>query len=138
MEFNYSSFRNREGTFYHPSIDVTFRYKSRSFPYQDTLVDTGADFVLLPLSIAEVLGAEPDFDSVAELDCACGGIFESYASRYPIEIIVDHDGFQPHRWETHVKFVKADVPALLGHRGFLDRFDATFCGKSRIMRLTAA
>jgi len=135
MEFEYSSFRNRDGTFFHPSINVTFKYQSRSFAYQDTLVDTGSDFVLLPLSIAEILGAEPDFDMATEMSCACGGKFKTYASRYPVEIIVDHKGFKPNAWQTHVKFVEAEVPALLGHRGFLDHFDATFFGRKHIMKL---
>jgi predicted aspartyl protease len=58
MEFDYSTYRNREGTFYRPSIDLTFKYKSASFPYKSALVDTGSDFILIPLSLAEVLGEE--------------------------------------------------------------------------------
>ena len=30
MEFEYSTYRNREGTFYHPCINLTFKYKSKS------------------------------------------------------------------------------------------------------------
>ena len=138
MEFEYSTYRNREGTFYHPCINLTFKYKSKSFPYQSAIVDTGSDFILLPLSIAEALGAEPDFESVTELSCACGGTFKSYASRYPIELSIDHAGFRPHTWQTHVKFVEPEVTVLLGHRGFLDRLDASFFGKRHMMKLTAS
>jgi len=135
MEFKYSSFRNREGTFYRPSINVTFKYKSKSFPYQDALVDTGSDFVLLPFSVAELLGIEPDFDSITEMLCACGGVFKTYSSRYPIEIVIDHRGFRPHSWQTHVKLVDAEITPLLGHRGFLDHVNATFYGKKHVMEL---
>ena len=138
MEFDYSVYRNREGIFYHPCINVTFKYKSSQFPYESAIVDTGSDFILLPLSIAEALGAEPDFESVVELNCACGDTFKSYSSRYPIEIIIDHKGFRPHRWLTHVKFVEPDVTVLLGRRGFLDRFNASFFGKRNVMGLTEA
>lgn len=135
MEFDYSTYRNREGTFYRPSIDLTFKYNLSSFPYKSALVDTGSDFVLLPLSIAEALGAEPDLESVVELNCACGSTFKSYSSRYPLEIIIDHHGFRPKSWQTHVKFVEAESTVLLGHRGFLDRFNATFYGKNHVMKL---
>lgn len=135
MEFEYSTYRNREGTFFHPCINLTFKYKSTSFPYESAIVDTGSDFILLPMSIAEVLGAEPDFESVTELNCACGSTFKSYTSRYPIQIVIDHPGFRPHSWGTFVKFVEPEVTVLLGHRGFLDRFDASFYGKRHRMKL---
>lgn len=135
MEFEYSTYRNREGVFYHPCINITFRYKSISFPYESAIVDTGSDFILLPLSIAEVLGVAPDFESVTELNCACGGQFKSYTSRHPIEIIVDHPGFRSHAWQTYVKFVEPEVTVLLGHRGFLDHFDVSFYGKRHRMKL---
>lgn len=136
MEFEYSTFRTRDGVFYRPTIDVTFRYRSKSFPYKAALVDTGSDFVMLPLSVAEALGAEPDLESVTVLDCACGGEFRSYVSRHPIEIVLDCEGFRTRSWQTHVRFVQAEVTVLLGHRGFLDRLDATFSGKHHMMKLS--
>lgn len=135
MEFDYAKYRNAAGTIYRPSINVTFAYKSSRFPYQDALVDTGSDFVLLPLSIAEVLGTEPDFDAASEMHCACGGTFQSYESRYPLDIIIDHPGFKPKKWLTHVQFVDAPITALLGQRGFLDHFNATFFSKRHVLRL---
>lgn len=135
MEFDYAKYETRAGAIYRPTLNVTFAYKSVFLPYNDALVDTGSDFVLLPLSIGEFLGAEPDFECVSEMNCACGGMFKAYESRYPIEIIIDHKGFTPKKWMTHVQFVDGPVPPLLGHRGFLDRFDATFSGKRRVMHL---
>ena len=136
MEFEYSTYRNRNGVFYHPSINVTFQYKAERLPYESALVDTGSDFVILPMEIAERIGAEPDLEQVTELNCACGGSFKSYTSRHPIKIIVDHEGFRPKHWETFVQFVDAKVTVLLGQRGFLDRLDATFYGKQHIMKLS--
>ena len=135
MELEYTTYRNREGTFYHPSIDVTFKYKSVRFPYKSALVDTGSDFVMLPLDIAEALGAKPDFDRTIELNCACGDSFNSYMSLHPLEIIVDHKGFRPTSWQTHVQFVDARVTVLLGNKGFLDYFDATFYGGRHVLNL---
>lgn len=135
MEFEYTTYSNRDGTFYRPSVDVTFRYQSRSFPYTSALVDTGSDFVMLPIEIAEALGAEPDLERKTELNCACGGAFTAYASRYPLEIVFDQEGFRPKSWKTPVQFVDAKVSVLLGHRGFLDRFDATFYGARHVMKL---
>ncbi|MCF7844825.1 MAG: retroviral-like aspartic protease family protein [Kiritimatiellales bacterium] len=116
-------------------MNVTFQYKKNRFPYQDALVDTGSDFVLLPFNIAEAIGAEPDFDDHTELNCACGDVIKAYGSRYPVEIIIDHAGFRPSNWQTHVRLVDANIVPLLGHRGFLNRFDATFYGKKHIMKL---
>tara|TARA_Y100000310_G_scaffold342151_1_gene444008 strand:+ start:2648 stop:3067 length:420 start_codon:yes stop_codon:yes gene_type:complete len=138
MEFKYSSFRNKDGRFYHPSIDVTFQYDQNRFPYEGALVDTGSDYLLLPMRIAEKISAEPDFDDVTEFNCACGGVFKAYKTRYPIEIIVDHKGFRPKSWLTHANIVDGEMTPLLGHRGFLDRFDATFYGKTHIMKLVEA
>lgn len=109
MDIEYTKYRNIDGTFYRPSINVTFKYKSQRFPYEAAIVDTGSDYVMLPLDIAEALGTEPDLDRVTELCCACGGTFKSYISRYPIEIIIDHKGFRPKSWQTHVQFVDAKV-----------------------------
>lgn len=136
MDIEYSKYRTRDGTFYRPTLDVIFRYKSAVLPYEAAIVDTGSDFIMLPLDIAEVLEAEPDFEQVTELHCACGGTFRGYASRYPIEIIIDQKGFRPVSWKTHVRFVEAKVSVLLGHRGFLDRFNATFHGKQHTMTLS--
>ena len=135
MEFDYSVYRNREGTFYRPCINLLFKYKTRSFPYESALIDTGSDFIMLPLSIAEALGAEPDFESVTELNCACGSTFKSFSSRYPLELCIDHKGFRPHSWLTHVKFIEPEVTVLLGHRGFLDRLNATFFGKQHVLKV---
>jgi hypothetical protein len=136
MEFEYITYRTRDGNFHRPAIDVTFSYRTRRFVYRQALVDTGSDYVLLPLSIAEELGAEPDFDSVAEVNCACGNAVKTYESRYPLEIIVNKKGFKPRKWSTHVRFVQGDTVVLLGHRGFLDRFDATFFSGRRMLRLS--
>lgn len=138
MEFEYSTYRTREGMFHHPCVNLTFRYKSASLPYESAIVDTGSDFILLPMSIAEVLGAEPDFESETELNCACGGTFKAYSSRYPIELMIDQRGFRSYSWQTHVKFVEPEVTVLLGYRGFLDRFNASFFGKRHTMKLEYA
>lgn len=98
-------------------------------------MDTGSDFVLLPFEIAEDIGCEPDLDDDLEMNCACGGTFQTYGSRYPIELIVDHPGFRPRSWQTHVRLVNAKVPPLLGQRGFLDRLDVTFRGKLHRMSI---
>ena len=135
MEFEYSSFRNVQGTFFRPTINVAFQYKETRFPYEEAIVDTGSDYVLLPMSIAEKIGAEPDFDFATEFNCACGGVFKGYASRHPIEIIVEHEGFRPRKWATPVQIIDANIAPLLRHRGFLDRFDAKFFGKRHIMEL---
>lgn len=133
MYIDYSVYRNRDGLFYRPSIDVMFTYTSKQFPYAAALVDTGSDFVMLPMAIAEILGIEPDLESATEMNCACGDTFKSFISRYPIEIAVDHQGLSTKPWKTFVQLVDANVPVLLGHRGFLDRFDVTFSSKRRRM-----
>jgi len=137
MELEYTKYQTKDGAFYRPSIDITFKYKSEHFPYASALIDTGSDMIMLPLGIAEVLGAEPDFERVTELQCACGGTFKSYASRLPLELIIDQKGFRSMSWQTHVQFVESNVTVLLGHRGFLDRFDITFYGKQHMMKITS-
>ncbi len=135
MEFEYAKIRTRAGNMYRPAVNVTLSYKGKSFPIQEALVDTGADFVILPLSIGKALGAEPDLEAVSEISCACGNAFNSYESRYPIEIAIDHNKYVSKKWLTHVQLVDADVTVLLGHRGFLDRFNATFFGGKHLMSL---
>ena len=135
MEFEYTKYRTKDGIFYRPTLDVFFEYKGKRMKYEEAIVDTGSDYVQLPLDLAEVLGAEPDFDDFSIVECACGDTYKSYASRYPLEIIIDHKGFRPLSWKLHVRFVDAKVVPLLGHRGFLSRFEATFDGKNHKMRL---
>ena len=135
MEFEYAKYQTRAGTIYRPAINILFTYKSRRFPYKDALVDTGSDFILLPISIAEILGVEPDLETISEINCACGHSFKSYESKYPLDLIVDRKGFMPKKWPTHVQFVDAEITPLLGFRGFLDKFDATFFSSRHVLRL---
>jgi len=138
MELEYSYYRNREGQFYRPTIEVTFKYGSKEFRAEEVLVDTGSDFVIINTEIADQIGAIPDKEMAIEIDCVCGKKVHIYHSLHPIEIVLPYENLKPTSWKTPVKIVDADSAPLLGQRGFLNHFDVTFYGKRHVMKIVEA
>ncbi len=135
MLFDYSKYPTDLGYRYRPTVPITFCYKKERFPCEAALVDTGADNIILPLEIAEVLGLEPDLDNPVETNAAGGLKFNLYKSKYQVEIIFHPKGYSPQKWKTFVYFAENQATILLGHTGFLEKFNAEFRGKTKVLEL---
>ena len=84
------------------------------------LLDCGADFTLLPLSVAAATGIELDMDRAGTVGGIEGGSLVTYSGEAELEL---SDGVQSYRWPTTVRFAEGNN-MLLGHLGCLEFFTA--------------
>ena len=93
------------------------------------LLDTGADAIVLPRSIADAIGVELDEQVIWDIAGFAGQTASAVLGRVDIEI---SDGIDTLRWPAFVSVVHYDDPAeqpvLLGRTGFLQFFNAEFRG----------
>jgi hypothetical protein len=101
------------------------------------LIDTGADHTLLPLSLAEVVGAELFHGDRDAARGVSGAEISVIPGRVQLELISDDGSYQ---WTAVIGFADFVSPeeecSLLGHAGCLEFFTATFDGIARIFELT--
>lgn len=102
----------------------------------ECLVDTGADFTLLPRSLADELNIPVDESHSQSIYGIGGAPLPAVRGEIDLELI---DQIEVYRWITTVWFISFPSPAeqevLLGHWGFLDYFTATFDGQRRELEL---
>jgi hypothetical protein len=95
------------------------------------LVDTGADFTLLPLAIADLLGIEVEAAGGVPISSAGGGVFTARPSKHKVRYTIEKPGFRPISSEGRVYFPKDEPVVLLGHEQCLEYFDPTFMGPEK-------
>jgi hypothetical protein len=85
------------------------------------LIDSGADHIIMPAAIAEVLGIDRD---------TCPRRAVMGVTMEPIDGFVSTLTFQikdqAERFDAPVVFIDADVPVLLGREGFFDEYRIKF------------
>ncbi|KKU15529.1 MAG: hypothetical protein UX21_C0002G0003 [Microgenomates group bacterium GW2011_GWC2_45_8] len=96
------------------------------------VVDTGADFSILPRYVSSDLGISLEQDCIVDATSGVGGEQKIYLYKKRIEVKVGKFTRQ-----VPIAFFDSDeVPPLLGRLGFLETFDTTFF-KSRKVTFTA-
>jgi hypothetical protein len=96
------------------------------------LLDTGSIDTVLPMDLASKLGVQLS-PSTTRLIWR-GQPYAMQFADVDFELMGSGSGFQ---WNTAVGFASAPLPyILLGIRGCLQFFDATFCGKDLAVELT--
>jgi hypothetical protein len=99
------------------------------------LIDTGADYVFMPIVLAELLGLDVGVEPTEAAEGAGGHELKLWSGE--VEIEISGDG-QTYRWRTQVGFIESgDDPAAayLGHVGFLEHFNAVFHTKELLVEL---
>ena len=56
----------------YPIIPVKFYYKDKKTPFIEALLDSGGDFIVIPMPIAEYLGLS--LENAGEVDTAGGAV----------------------------------------------------------------
>lgn len=131
MKFKYSEYLFNDGsTLSRPTISITFKYKSKFLP-MEALIDSGADFTILPIEIADILNVALDSKSEKTFQGAGGNPFDVYFSSVAVEHILEQTGFRQIKWKTKVFFAKDQPTVLLGQKGFLERFKVTLDGRKK-------
>lgn len=100
------------------------------------LVDTGADHTVLPLSIAENVGAELFYDERDAAKGISGHEIAIISGRVHLELLSDDETCA---WTAVVGFADFATPedecGVLGHAGCLEFFSATFDGVGQVVEL---
>lgn len=103
-----------------PVVEVEFSRGNQRRKFL-ALIDLGADHIMMPAAIAEVLGIDL---------AACPRRAVLGVSMEPIDGFVSHLTFQisnqEDRFDAPVLFIETDVPVLLGREGFFDIYRIKF------------
>jgi hypothetical protein len=122
--------KNFFGTIYRPVAKVSFQSPDKKQIWIDTwmVVDTGADFSILPHYLSDGLGISLERDCVKETSIGVGGEQAIYLCKTKIRAKIGH----LERSVPLAFFDGNEVPALMGRLGFLETFDTEFL-KSQVV-----
>jgi predicted aspartyl protease len=115
---------------FRPLIPVKFVVNGHEFVWH-SLIDSGADYIVLPISVASRLGLNLDLALSFRVQAAGNQILTLYKSPIEIEIILEKGNSRPIKLSSHVYFSESESAVLLGQKGFLDRLKVTLNGKKR-------
>ena len=107
----------------YPVIPVKFFYDGKETPFIDALLDSGGDFIVIPLPIAKFLGAK--LRETKDVSTA-GGIAPVSKTRLDLGIMRDDkEDILYRRLEVFV-MDNDDLPVLIGRKPFFEDFEITF------------
>ena len=106
----------------YPIVPVKFHYKEKKTPIIEALLDSGGDFIVIPMPIAQYLGLE--LEEAGDVDTA-GGTASFFKSTLDMsiekgEIINTYENNQ-----IHVS-TRSDIPVLLGRSPIFEDYEITF------------
>lgn len=142
MKFRYSSViagESESGDFFilrRPEIPITIVGPNGSVALIG-LVDTGADFTIVPKSISDALGIDVTPAEGPESRVFGGHQIDLLAGEATIILESEGDSLT---WAGPISFFRfadsEEETVILGHAGFLDYFVATFDAESAVLELT--
>lgn len=117
------------GTIYRPYADVLIQKKDKSGWRKATMViDTGADYTILPRSYADYLEIDIAKDCMAQTTHGIGGLETVYIYK---NLTVKLGNFER---KIPVGFLdRNDIPPLLGRHDFFETFKTLFNNKKAIV-----
>lgn len=115
---------NLFGKIYRPLAKVSFQSPKDVSRWSDTwmIVDTGADFSILPRYVAKDLGIDLKKDCIKNTTAGVGGEQTIHLLLVKITARIGHIV----RKVPVAFFDRDDMPPLLGRLGFLEMFDTEF------------
>ncbi len=100
------------------------------------LLDSGADYTVIPIELAELLGVDLSGDK--EQTSGVGGVIYTRKSSMMVEIKNAHEKYN-FKIPIHIILKRnSNVPPLLGRETFFDKFQITFNQKDRKIILKRA
>ena len=110
------------GVVYRPMADVLVRTKDKGdWVSVSMVVDTGADYTIMPKRYAPLLGINVNVDCIEHKTHGIGGSETVYLCR-DVTVRLGH-------WERRIPLGfldRDDIPPLLGRQDFLETFRVTF------------
>lgn len=106
----------------YPIIPVKFHYKERKTPYIDALLDSGGDFIVIPLPIAQYL--DLDLEKAGSVNTAGG---EASLFKATLNMVIGRGNTTAIYKDIliHVSSRK-DIPVLIGRHPIFEDYEVTF------------
>ena len=117
-----------------PCVLVTFKNKKNKIPVV-ALIDSGADFSILPIEVAGILGIKLNPKEKIEMNAAGGSTFDVYPSPQPIECIFEQKGFRSIVLRSKVYFTGVAPTILIGHDSLLFQLRVTLDGVRKEVKI---
>lgn len=131
MKFPYVEFLGlAEDRIFRPLVLITFQAGDKQFKSY-ALIDSGADYTILPIEIAGHLGLKLSSEFRYFMEAAGGSSLNIYRSPVEVKHIIQKSGFRNLEWLSYVYFAESGSTLLLGQKGFLDRFEVRLNGHSK-------
>ena len=106
----------------YPIVPVRFFYKEKKTPVIDALLDSGGDFIVIPMPIAKYLGLK--MKGAGNVDTA-GGETALFKSKLTMIIGKAEQTATYGNMEIHVS-TRDDIPVLLGRWPIFEDYEITF------------
>lgn len=136
MKFKYSEYSGANKIkIFRPTVPILFKNKSK-FILTEAIIDSGADFTILPIEIAGILGIKLDAHKKTIFYAAGSNPFSVYRSPESIEHVLRQSGFRQITWKSKVYFAESQPGILLGHKGFLENFKIILDGKRKELEIS--
>lgn len=118
----------------YPVVQVKFFFDGKETPIIDALLDSGGDFIVIPMPIAKYLGLK--LKKAGDVDTA-GGVAQLYKSYINMTIGNDQNAIKYNNLEIHVSG-RSDIPVLLGRTPIFEDYEIIFRNKSNQLILKPA
>ncbi|MBN2066629.1 MAG: aspartyl protease [Candidatus Thermoplasmatota archaeon] len=121
--------------FHYPIVPVKFYYKDKKTPLIDALLDSGGDFIVIPMPIARYLGLR--LKKAGSVDTA-GGATTLFKATTSMIIGKGKKTATYNNIQIHVS-ARNDIPVLLGRHPIFEDYEITFkkCSDQLILKLNA-
>ena len=106
----------------YPVIPVKFYFKDRETPIIDALLDSGGDFIVIPMPVARYLGLK--LKKAGSVDTA-GGATVLFKTILSMVIGKKEETYTYQNIQIHVS-ARNDIPILLGRHPIFEDYEITF------------
>jgi len=108
--------------FRYPIIPIKFIYKDKETPFIDALLDSGGDFIVIPMPIASYLGLK--LKKAGSVDTA-GGATNLFKTSLDMIIGKKNKRAVYNNIQIHVS-ARNDIPVLIGRFPIFEDYEITF------------
>jgi hypothetical protein len=105
-----------------PIVPVTFKYNHKKTPVIESLLDSGGDFIVLPMPIAKFLQLK--LEPACDVETA-GGTASLYQTKLDLLIGNNNKYILYENQKIHIS-TREDIPVLLGRNPIFDDHEITF------------
>ncbi|MFH1100767.1 MAG: retropepsin-like aspartic protease [Methanobacteriota archaeon] len=116
----------------YPLIPIKFNYDGKETPYIDALLDSGGDFIVIPLAIARFLKLK--LQKAGSVDTA-GGTTSLFRATVDMTLGSAEEKIGYTKLEIHVS-MRNDIPVLLGRCPIFEDYEIVFKKHKKQLILT--